>query len=42
MLAELGRDHFLLNVKIDVTTVALVMTVIRWLDEHGGKISQSP
>jgi hypothetical protein len=33
-LAELGRDHFLLGVHLDVTTVALTMTIIRWLDEH--------
>jgi hypothetical protein len=31
-LAELGRDHFLLDEQIDVTTVALAITVIRWLE----------
>jgi hypothetical protein len=41
-LAELGRDHFLLDEQIDVTTVALMTTVIRWLEEAGGKISPSP
>jgi hypothetical protein len=41
-LAELGRDHFLLDEQIDVTTVALAMTVIRWLEEHQPKISQIP
>jgi hypothetical protein len=41
-LAELGRDHFLLDQQIDVTTVALMTTVIRWLEEAGGKISPRP
>jgi hypothetical protein len=41
ILAELGRDHFLLDSQIDVTTVALMTTVIRWLEEYGGKISPS-
>lgn len=31
-LAELGRDHFLLDENIDLTTVALAITVIRWLE----------
>jgi hypothetical protein len=31
-LAELGSDHFLLNDHLDVTAVALAITVIRWLD----------
>ena len=30
-LAELGRDHFLLDEEIDVTTVAMAITMIRWL-----------
>ena len=33
-VAEVGRDHFLLGEGIDVTTVALAIAVIRWL-EHG-------
>jgi hypothetical protein len=33
-LADLGRDHFLLNDQIDVTTVALAITVIRWLEDQ--------
>jgi hypothetical protein len=41
-LVALGRDHFLLDKQIDVTTVALTMTVIRWLEENGGTISQRP
>jgi len=31
-LAELGSDHFLLGGQIDFTTVALAVTVIRWLE----------
>jgi hypothetical protein len=29
-LAELGSDHFLFNDHLDVTAVALAITVIRW------------
>jgi hypothetical protein len=36
-LAELGRDHFVLDEEINVTTLALVMTVIRWLASHEPK-----
>jgi hypothetical protein len=31
-LAELGSDHFLLNTDPDIKTVALAITVIRWLE----------
>jgi hypothetical protein len=31
-LAELGRDHFLLNDHLDITAVALALTVIGWLE----------
>jgi hypothetical protein len=40
-LAELGSDHFLLNGNVDITTVALAITVIRWLESHDPKVSQS-
>jgi hypothetical protein len=33
-VAELGRDHFLIGVQMDVTTVALTTTIIRWLEEQ--------
>jgi hypothetical protein len=33
-LAELGRDHFLLDDDIDVRTVALAITVVKWLDNR--------
>ena len=36
-LAELGRDHFLLDEHLDVTTVALAITVIGWLENHEAK-----
>jgi hypothetical protein len=32
-LAELGSDHFLLGAHLDVTAVALAITVIRWLEQ---------
>jgi hypothetical protein len=41
-LAELGRDHFLLVDQIEVTTVALAMTVICWLDEPGSGVPSRP
>jgi hypothetical protein len=34
-LTELGRDHFLLDDDIDARTVALAITLVKWLD-HGG------
>jgi len=36
-LAELGRDHFLLDDRVDVTTVALAFAVIQTLEERHGK-----
>ena len=41
-LTELGRDHFLLNGHIDVTTVALAVTVIRWLEPSDPKVLEPP
>ncbi len=41
-LAELGRDHFLLDEHIDVRTVALAITLIRWLEEQDPKMSRGP
>jgi len=40
-LAELGSDHFLLNGQIAVTTVALAITVISWVENHDPKMPQS-
>jgi hypothetical protein len=36
-VGELGLDHFLLDRHIDVTIVALAMTVIEWNEQHRGK-----
>jgi hypothetical protein len=41
-LAEVGRDHFLLGVEVEATAVALMMTVIRWLEEDSRKPSEAP
>ena len=32
-LAELGGDHFLLDEHVDLTTAALAISVIRWLEK---------
>lgn len=36
-LADLGRDHFLLDGHMDVTVVALTTTIIRWLENNQTK-----
>jgi hypothetical protein len=41
-LAELGRDHFLLDQRDDATTVAFAIAVIRWQESQKKKISQIP
>ena len=41
-LVELGRDHFLIGVQMDVTIVALTTTIIRWLEEQNPELTQSP
>jgi len=38
-LAELGRDHFLLDERNEATTVAFAITVIRWLESQNPKMS---
>lgn len=40
-LAELGRDHFLLDEQIDLRTIALAITVIRWLEDVEAQISRN-
>ncbi len=35
-LTEFGQDHFLLNNGMDETTLALAMTIIRWLEDESG------
>ena len=39
-LAELGRDHFLLDERDDTTTVAFAITVISWLENQNPTMSQ--
>ena len=41
-LAELGSDHFLLGAHLEVTTVALAITVIRWLEHPDPQVSPIP
>jgi hypothetical protein len=41
-LAELGSDHFLLSDHLDITTVALAITVIGWLENQQQQISVRP
>ena len=38
-LADLGRDHFLLDKHMDVTAVALTTTIIRWLENNQMKVT---
>jgi hypothetical protein len=40
-LVELGSDHFLLDRHLDITAVALAITVIQWLENPGAKIFQA-
>jgi hypothetical protein len=42
ILAELGGDHFLLNKDHDTKTVALAITVIRWLESPEHPTSSIP
>ncbi|HXV83637.1 MAG TPA: hypothetical protein VEG60_27590 [Candidatus Binatia bacterium] len=41
-LAELGSDHFLINEHLDVKSVALAITVVRWLENPDQAISTIP
>src|SRR5262249_40192113 len=41
-LAELGSYHFLLNDHLDITSVALAITIIRWLENPDHQISPTP
>jgi hypothetical protein len=40
-LAELGSDHFLFDQNLDVTAVALAITVVRWLENPDGEMSDT-
>jgi hypothetical protein len=41
-LAEVGSDHFLFDQHLDVTAVALAITVIQWLEVPAGETSALP
>jgi hypothetical protein len=41
-LAELGRDHFLLDDEIDTATIGLAFTVIRYVEQSGRGAMQVP
>ena len=41
-LAELGSDHFLLKTDLDIKTVALAITVIRWLENPDHPTPSTP
>lgn len=41
-LTELGSDHFMRNKPSDITTVALAITVIRWLEYPDSEFTQIP
>jgi hypothetical protein len=41
-LAELGSDHFLINEHLDVKSVALAITVVRWLENPDHTMSSIP
>jgi hypothetical protein len=41
-LFELGSDHFMRNKPLDVTTVALAITVISWLKNPDSEVVQIP
>jgi hypothetical protein len=36
-LTELGSDHFLMNDHLDVTAIALAITIIQWLENSAGE-----
>ncbi|HEY7167947.1 MAG TPA: hypothetical protein VIB79_25545 [Candidatus Binatia bacterium] len=41
-LAEVGSDHFLMDQHLDVTAVALAISVVQWLENPGGEVSRTP
>ncbi|HEY7316718.1 MAG TPA: hypothetical protein VIE89_04020 [Candidatus Binatia bacterium] len=41
-VAELGSDHFLVNEHLDVKSVALAITVVRWLENPDHPMSSIP
>ena len=41
-IADLGNDHFMRGRPVDITSVALALTVIRWLEYPNGELVQGP
>jgi len=41
-LFNLGGDHFMRNKPLDITTVALAITVIHWLENPDGELLEGP
>lgn len=41
-LFNLGGDHFMRNKPLDISTVALAMTVIHWLENPDGELLEGP
>ena len=41
-LADLENDHFMRGKPLDITTVALVLTVMRWLEHPDGELVRGP
>jgi hypothetical protein len=41
-LAELGSDHFLLGAHLEITAVALAITIVRWLENPDHPMSPIP
>jgi hypothetical protein len=41
-LTQLGGDHFMRNRPLDISTVALAITVINWLENPDGEVLQVP
>jgi hypothetical protein len=41
-LADLENDHFMRGRPLDITTVALALTAIRWLEHPDSELVQGP
>src|SRR5215475_10885396 len=41
-LADLGNDHFMRGKPLDITTVALALSAVRWLEHADGELVQGP
>src|SRR5262249_54553762 len=41
-LADLGNDHFMRGKPLDITTVALALSAVRWLEHADSELVQGP